>query len=93
MQTPFEEELEQAIYGKRLLVLMEHDDGFSQVLLDAVQFKKVSDAIIKEVVSRHENNKEVVSLLWGDTRIPIEHFEGMADFYPKEFLDNSVDEV
>lgn len=46
-QSPLEKELEQIVYGHRLLILLETNEGFSQILLTKEHFKTVSDAVAK----------------------------------------------
>lgn len=69
-------------YEKRVLVFMENDDyaGFSQVLLNEKQFKKVSDAIIR--ASKKDSSLKpgydlAIIMLDEDRIIPGELFDGM----------------
>ncbi len=70
----------------RLLVLMENEEwtGFSQVLLNKEQFKKVSDAILKESKldpTLKPGYEMGVFDLKDDVVIPSEHFEGMESIW------------
>lgn len=79
-QSKLEEELEQTIYGNRMLVLLESGNEFFQIIFTAEHFKKVSDAVASEfqVISK-DKDTEVIDLLMGDTGISNIHFEGMSD--------------
>ena len=89
-QSELEREIEQDIYGFRLLVLTESAEGFRQVLLDADQFKKVSDAIIVEITSpKDEHGIEEVRLRLGNPLLPSQPFEGMRDLYPQSYLEQA----
>jgi hypothetical protein len=69
-------------YEQRLLVFLENPeyDGFRQVILDAEQFKKVSDAIFRPTQSADvKPGFEVGEVeLDGSRVIPQETFEGMS---------------
>lgn len=79
-QSPFEQELENEIYTDRLLLLLEQDDGFRQVILTKAQFKKVSDACLSYEGPRNAEGLQYVNVLLGEVVIPKESFEGMRDF-------------
>ena len=69
-------------YEKRIIVLLENDDysGFNQVLLNAEQLKKVSDAIIlstRKDSSLKEGYDLVEVNLDDDRTIASDVFEGM----------------
>lgn len=52
------------MYGTRMLVFIEEEpqsNKYRQVLLNAEQFKKVSDSIIKIEKQADENGQEIVS--------------------------------
>lgn len=70
----------------RLIVLMENEDrtGFSQVLLNEQQFKKVSDAIIKKSTKDPslKVGYEMATFDYkDDVVIPIQYFEGMESIW------------
>jgi hypothetical protein len=70
------------VYENRLIVLLENDeyDGFRQVMLDDVQFKKISDAIFLESKkdASLKEGYELGTINIDDERvIPKELFEGM----------------
>ncbi len=63
--------------------------GFSQVLLNPTQFKKVSDAIIKE--TRPDPDLKpgfdmAIVDIKDDVVIPAEHFENMSSIWPDEVI-------
>ena len=67
---------------QRLLVFLENEDGtFSQVGLDATQFKKISDAIIlssKKDDSLKEGYEMAQLRVDPDKKLPADLFEGMS---------------
>ncbi len=71
------------LYGLRLLVLMEEEDGkFYQVMLNQAQFKKVSDAICTVVESEDMRpGFEMTSVETSDEGLDADIFIGMEDFY------------
>ena len=84
-QSDLEKELEREIYSNRMLVLLEQEEGFVQVLLTPRGFKEVSDAIAKSFpLVRMDGENEVLDMRTTDEFIPLEHFEGLQDFYDDE---------
>lgn len=74
-QTALETALQIELYEKyRVLVVMEGDEGFQQVLLNIEQFQK----ILKAIMLSQEENPEGVRL--GDVYIEPDIFEGMTDY-------------
>lgn len=88
-QSDLERELEQEIYGNRLLVLLEGEEGFKQVILGPEHFKKVSDAVVdgKVVIPAIVDQLETVMITTGEEILPVELFEGMRDFYEENELE------
>lgn len=87
-QTPLEAELEQTVYGSRLIVMLECDGHFHQVALNNGQFKKVSDAIARAIIPDVQNpERENVAIRMTTNRVDAEHFLGMADFYSEQELE------
>ena len=87
-QTELEKELESSIYGLRLLVLMENDNGFDHIMLTKEQFKKVSDAIVVESKGFDSEGMEHCTMRFGIQTSSKEPFEGMEDSYTQEYLDS-----
>lgn len=88
-QTDLEKKLEQAIYTNRMIVLLEHEDGFRQFIFTPEHFKKVSDAVAAgyKKVDTHkteEGEHDVLDVEMSDEVIPLEPFEGLQDFYEEE---------
>lgn len=65
--------------GARLLVLLECGDVFKQVILTSKQFKRVSDAVIRDWVEPDDNGYQDVCITLGEQEVPIDIFEGMTD--------------
>ena len=70
------------LYEQRLIVFLEEEDfsGFRQVLLNARQFKAVSDAIFSQIESEEElrPNYEAGEVQVSEDRVwPAEIFEGL----------------
>lgn len=82
-QSDLEKELEQQIYGLRLLILLECDKDcedtrhFHQVIVDDVQFKRISDAIFS--VKHKEGDREIGEVNLSVRTLPLEPFEGMDE--------------
>lgn len=84
--TKLEEELLHVMYGMRLIVLLENEDGFRQFRFNQEQFKAVSDAVAKAVGMVPDPNREhheIGNLELSDEKIDLKHFEGLADYYTK----------
>lgn len=82
MQSEFEKELESEIYVDRLLVLLEQDSGFRQVLLSKSKFKQLSDLCVEEFGQIDPITKlQDVSISLGDELLTNKTpFEGMRDW-------------
>lgn len=67
------------LFDNRCIVLFEKPDGFHQVMLTPEMFKKVSDAIVRRVISpATEGDRETVELLLDTDRVLAKSlFEGM----------------
>lgn len=65
--------------GQRLLVLLECGDVFKQVILAPKQFKKVSDAVLRDEMEPDERGIQDVLISLGDLEIEAEVFDGMED--------------
>lgn len=80
----------------RVLVLLESDDHtkFHQVLLNAAQFKKVSDTVIYEEKPDPtlKPGYTTVRLNMGRKEFSVELFEGMSSFVPQSELDAIIEE-
>lgn len=79
-QTPIEKAIQDELYVDRLLVVLEEDDGFRQVLLTKEMFKAVSDACVQNVTEFDADGLQDVGIALGDQLIPKEPFDGMRDF-------------
>lgn len=87
-QTDYEKELEQELYGSRLLVLLECEGHFHQVALDNKQFKKVSDAVANAISPDPKNpGMEVAAIRMSRLAVPADALQGMRDFYTKAELE------
>lgn len=83
-QTPFEEAIELEISVTRLLVLLECDDGFRQVLLTHDQFRKVGDCVIHEDKGIDEDGMQNATFRLNlDSKVDKIYFEGMSDYEEK----------
>lgn len=84
--TKLEEELLHVMYGMRLIVLLENEDGFRQFRFNQEQFKAVSDSVAKAVGMVPDPNRayyEIGNIELSDDKIDLKHFEGLADYYTK----------
>mgnify|MGYP007071602673 CR=1 FL=1 len=88
MQNDFEKALEQEIWSNRMIVLLEKDEGFVQVLFTPEHFNRVSDAVARgfEVLER-DGVIEVFDMKIGEEVIPKEQFEGMRDHYEEDVFE------
>lgn len=86
-QNEFEKELEQEIYGLRLLVLLECEsecqDGrhFHQVTLNSKAFKAVSDAVFRPTTPKDEEGFQQGLVDLSEDTLAAEPFENMRDIY------------
>lgn len=87
-QSPLEKEIEQAVYGLRLLVLAECEQQecgggrhFHQIVLTSEQFKKVSDVVFTSTGPPDKDGYEEGVLRLTEETVGYEPFEGMLDFY------------
>lgn len=85
-QTPVEKELEDALYTDRLLVLIESEEGFRQVILTQAQYHKVGDIICLSSTPNTRGGKNVL-MREGRRVIDAEQFDGMLDYYSDEIID------
>ena len=68
-----------------MLVFLETDEGFAQVLLTPEHFKKVSDAIAKGFpLVKKEGDQETLNMQISEDMLPKDLFEGMTDIYDEE---------
>lgn len=80
-QTTLEEELESAVYTDRLLVFLECEEGFRQVILTPEQFKKLGDVVIHQDLGTDADGLQKATFnLNLDKAIPKEKFEFMTDY-------------
>lgn len=89
MQSDLEKELEQEIYGHRLLVLLQGEEGFKQVIFSPEHFKKVSDAVVdgRIAIPAIVDSIETVMITTGEEVLPTDWFDGMRDFYEENELE------
>lgn len=93
------DEIRFALYEQRLIVLQEFEDGkFRQVMLNAEQFKKMSDATIAHKVAdvKHElkDGYEYVRRHFNDDwEIDADKFLGLSSIYPDEEVKCDEDAV
>lgn len=76
-------------FETRLLVFLEDSDydGFRQVYLTQEQFKKVSDAIIRESIpDKDRPGMETVRIEMSTTKIEAKPFEGMNSINDDEVV-------
>lgn len=78
-QSPLEDSLEREIYAERLLLFLEHEDGFRQVMLNGAQFKQVSDAIITNATEPDERDMQTADVMLGERVLDKALFEDMSD--------------
>lgn len=80
-RTPLEEALDKQFFVDRMLVLLEGEEGFRQILLTHEQFRKVGDAVIYKDLGTDKDKMQHVEFRMNlDTVLPKHLFEDMVDY-------------
>lgn len=79
-QSPLERSLEEHIYSRRMLVFLEEDGGFRQVVFSEKEFKPLK-ALIKRLFTLKEGIIELTTYRVSDKKLPLKPFNDMQNFY------------